>query len=267
MAINSIEEAFEAIEKRQEQIPFEAIEFLYEHEQCAQITEKIAFSLKNAYNDAVFYDEQPSSSSSVPLWYAAVAENHLSEALINPIIELYTSKNIADWNYLDEQGCFLIGKASAVIGRPAIKAFLDTIEFFAKKDTKLPIIYFHECVHFVDHEEDLPQILRILQCKDYYSMDSLTTHLAQAQVKGTLPQLKEILKYYKNEPPSFLFSFQVTELEEAVQELETGVSPFPESVRPFYQTRGNWKEAYKQYYKEDKSNVILPAPPPKKEKN
>jgi uncharacterized protein YecA (UPF0149 family) len=195
-----------------------------------------------------------------------VAENHLSEVLINPIIELYITGNGDSWDWLDEQGSFLIGKACAEIGRPAIKAFLDTIETFVKKNTELPVLYLHECIHFVDKEEDLPQILSILQHVDYKWMDSFATHLAQAQIKGALPKLQEILKYYKNKSTEFLDTFTIAELEEAIQELETGISPVANSIFPFYQNRSNWKEAYKYFYREKDDDFMPPPAPAKKKK-
>ena len=76
MKITSKEQAFEILDTKRYGIPFDAIEYLYNHKKNPEILDKIAFSLENAYNSTVYYDLQLDFYYSTPIWYAIVAENH-----------------------------------------------------------------------------------------------------------------------------------------------------------------------------------------------
>jgi hypothetical protein len=262
MEITTIEEAFKEIEKEQERVPVEGIEYLYNHEKNEEITNKLAFSLENAYNKDVYYNKAADYYYPTPLWYAIVAENHLSEELVQPIISLYTPRGSETWDYLDEQGHFLIGKISKELGEKATNPFLDTSEEYSKKKTRYSTLYLHECLFFVDQQKDLPQILRILENEEYVWIDSLAIHLAEAEIKGALPRLKEILKYHTE---TFEPNFTIRELELVVKELETGVSEYPEMKNPMFERRRHWKEEYKDFYKEPEP-VYQQTPVKKKNK-
>ena len=248
MRISTIEEAFKEIEKKQEFVPIEAIEFLYNHEQNEKITNKIVFSLENAYNDNVYFDKTEDYFYPTPLWYSIVAENHLSEELVHPIISLYTSTDTKDWDYLNEQGIFLVGKISKKLREKATKPFLDTIEKYSKSNAQHPTLFLHECLFFVDHLNDLPQILRILENEDYIWIDSFAIHLAHAEMIAVLPRLKEILDFYRKKNGS---SSTIIELEVAIKELETGISEIPKFKKSMFEWRGNWKKEYENFYKEE----------------
>jgi hypothetical protein len=141
MEITTIEEAFKEIEKKQERVPVEGIEFLYNHETNEKITNKLAFSLENAYNNAVYYDKASDYYHPTPLWYSIVAENHLSEELVQPIISLYTSADSESWDFLNEQGQFLVGKICKELGQKATKPFLDAIEKHSIKEAQSPTLF------------------------------------------------------------------------------------------------------------------------------
>jgi hypothetical protein len=221
---------------------------LYDHEKNEAITKKLAFSLENAYNEAVYYDKAGDFYSPAPLWYAIVAENHLSEALVQPIISLYTSTDTKDWDYLNEQGSFLVGKISKELGEKATKPFLDAIEKYSKSDNQYPTLYLFECLSFLDHQKDLPQLLRILENEEYIWLDPFAIHLAYAEIKGVLPRLKEILDYYYKIGDS---GFTSNELEEVIKELETGKTKYPEFKQPLFERRENWKIEYEDFYAEE----------------
>lgn len=106
--MQTIEEAFQTIERTKEGIPFEAIEYLYNHESTPEINEKIIFAVENAYNEEVYYDAEEDRYLNTALWYAIVAENHLSEALIDPVVKMLTNEE-DEWDFLNEQGSFLVG--------------------------------------------------------------------------------------------------------------------------------------------------------------
>lgn len=105
---NSIKEAFLTIDRQKEGIPFEAIRFLYNHLPSRAIRKKIIYALKHAYDDT-YYDAEGDYYLPTPLWYAIIAEKHLSKKLVKQAIKLFTTTN-DDWDFLDEQWMCLIGK-------------------------------------------------------------------------------------------------------------------------------------------------------------
>jgi hypothetical protein len=142
MPITTVEEAFRTIEKRQSKVPFEAIEFLHQQPTSAQITDKLVYYIANAYNEALIYNKKLNYYSNAPLWYAVVAEEHLSKQLVQAVVEVFTSEKYDDWDYLNEQITFLVGKLCQALGAPAINAFLEAILASAKTDRDDGSIFF-----------------------------------------------------------------------------------------------------------------------------
>jgi len=244
MKVETIEQAFTEIENAHAKMPVEAIEFLYSCDKNEKITEKLKFSLSNAYSKKVYYNEEDDYYHPTPLWYAIVAENHLSEELIEPIIKLFTSTE-ADWDYLNEQGNFLTGKLCSEIGEKAVSPILEVILKDSKQKKKHPTLFLFDCLHYIDKEKHLPIIFEILENGEYIWIDSLAVHLGDAQVSETLDRLKEIRDAFSD--TSILGSFSRGDLEEGITELETGKSLYPSMAGPYFKKRKDWKEHYNDY--------------------
>lgn len=102
----SVDDAFTMLDNFEQGVPYEAIRYLGDQKTSEKIKLKIIHSLQNAYT-GFYFNEKENYWSSAPLWYAIVAEKHLSKELIDPVINLFSTDD--DWDALDEQGEFLIG--------------------------------------------------------------------------------------------------------------------------------------------------------------
>ncbi len=248
----TIESAFHELDTTNKPGPIEAIDFLYNHERDRLITAKIAYSLRNAYNDDVYLNKLTGEYSYTPIWYAIVAENHLSEELISPIINLFTTTD-QDMDVLNEQGQIIVTKLCDELGDVATSKVMDAIEKYTSYDNRYPLLFLFDCLAYAKDEKYLPQILRILEDDDNLGyIDSFAVELAHAEIKGALPRLKEIKKKYNDE------DFRTIELDEAIKELETGIHPYPEYVPPRFKQVKHWKEEHKYLFKQKDEQVPNP---------
>jgi hypothetical protein len=246
--IQSIQDAFHVLDTQRLGIPFDAIEYLYEHPTDPAITEKIIFALKNAYNEDSYYDEADEFNMPTPLWYAIVAENHLSEALIEPAIELFCAENEDDWDFLNEQGEVLIGKLCEAYPDVAIPKILDTIERLAKQDSDAPYLYLSDFIYFIKSEEHKARLLEVYGIPTLDAVEIFSIKMAEMQIKEALPLVKEWhARFLEQAEEDILASIGLADLEEVIEELESGISKYPEHAKPQYLIRGDWKTHYAQF--------------------
>ena len=240
MAINSLQETFKIIERKgTHDIPFEAIEYLYNHESCPEIEEKIYHFLKNA-----FKYHKINHAYNAPLWYAIVSENHLSEKLIEPMISAYTVKdNDAEW--FNEQGLVTLGLLVEKFPEKAIPAVLETIKKQIKHKSKAPYLFLFEPIIHGYTKNYTNELIEILKDPNLYWPDSFIKLLVDLEIKEAIPVLKVMLTKLKK-PKNFLEEHTIIEIEAAIKELETGICPYPESKIPYHKTRKPWKEHYKK---------------------
>lgn len=248
MKITTIQEAFHEIERRQERVPIEAIEFLRNHPTSDEIIDKLAFALSNAYT-GLYDDGIEEYYSSAVLWYAVVAECHPVEKLVQPIISLYVGVE-DDWDYLDEQGQLLVDIFCKELGDAATVPFLNAIEESAKIKSTSPTLYMHDCLFFATAPHHLAQINRIIDYKEYIWSDSFAVGLAHAQITGALPKLRELDAYNRKFFPD---DMRFNEVEVAIEELESGVPKYPEMAKPRIEQLEGWKTRYARYYEPPKS--------------
>ena len=240
--ISTKQQAFDQLENIKDGIPFDGIRYLYDHPQDLDIEKKIAFYLTNAYNPEVMVDPRTEYYSSAPLWYAIVAENHVSESLITLITGLFTS-TIDGWDFLDEQGSFLVGKSCDVLGDRAVSSYLDTIEEQAQQNSEYPYLFLFDCLSFAKEDAYQDQVLRILENPEAQWLDGFVSHLGTSQFKGVLPRLRELLAYYQNKQNKrWLENQSVIELQAAIEQLETNEPR--ESGSSYYEQRVPWESHY-----------------------
>jgi len=247
--IQSVDEAMSIIDKQKEGIPYKAIEYLQNQPASKTITDKIVFALNHSYDDT-YYNDYEDCWYPIPLWYAIVAEKHISEELITPIINLYTTTN-ADWDFLNEQGLYLFGglgnKYPAVLMEKVVKA----IDKMVEKESDFPYLFLFNAFHFADIEKYKNWFLATLQEEGlYYWKDAFASQLATLQIKEAIPIIKKLIDDTENE-------HLIIEFEEALEELETGVDEYPNVSKPCWESRDHWKKHYSQYeesfYREEES--------------
>ncbi len=258
MPITSKQAAFTQIENTREGIPFEAIEYLYHHGKDEEIEAKIAFSLANAYSEAIYNDEESDYFSNAPLWYGVVAENHIGAYLIEPVINLY--KGDSDWDFLNEQGLYLVGRLCEELGEEAVEQFMQVIESQDPLfDTTIQFLY--DCFHFADEAVIGPRILKLLENPHCQGIDSLAGSMGIVQFTSTLDRLKDLWVYYETlgDQEDFQIKHTLIEIKEAIKDLEAGSPSYPETAAPYFKTRGDWKKHYKGMAHYFNSS---PPPPP-----
>jgi hypothetical protein len=254
------QQAFEQLEKKSSGIPFDAVEYLYNHEQDTEIEQKIIFYLENAHNEEVMYDPK-TGYSEAPLRYAIVAENHISESYIDPLIKLFTTTT-DDWDLLYEQGSYLIAKTCEVLGDTAVKRYMDAIEEQIKQDTRFPYLFLYECLQFADKEKYKDQVLRFLENPEVRWLDPLATELGAQQFHYTLPRLKELLDYFTSKKKDWLDEYQIAEIQEGIDYLDPIQSAMTRTSRKsYYQSRGDWKPHYQNMERLFEKKEELPMPP------
>lgn len=119
-----LQTAFATLEDFAEGIPFEAIAYLYDHEQPSEeINAKVLYWLEHAYDDIVTYDPETDRHSNAPLWYTIVAERYPSMELVERVIGLFNKEGDDDWDFLNEQGSYLVGLLCEILGDSATERF------------------------------------------------------------------------------------------------------------------------------------------------
>jgi len=261
MKIETVEAAFLEIDRSQERVPVEAIEFLQSQESNDVITQKIVFSLENAYNKDVYYNEVEDYYYPTPIWYAVVAEEHLSETLIQPIIQLFISEKEQDWDYLNEQGSVLAGKICEALGEKAVTPMLETIRDYSKIEDQYATLYLFDCLYYINKEKHLPIIFDILENDEYRWLEPFVIDLAHAQITETFDRLKEIRQtrqLKQEQKPNAYFKHFIKEIDFAIEEFETGKLKYPSIAKPYFKKRKNWKTYYQNFYKKSEPVSALP---------
>lgn len=243
--IISKEQAFEQLETTKYGIPFEGIKYLYNHKHDADIESKIIHHLSNAYDEDLMFDRKTGWYSNASLWYGIVAENHMKESLVDPIIDLYT-KTDGDWDFLNEQGSYLVGKSCQILGDIAVDKYMDVIEEFALKDSELPYMYLFDCLHFAKESEYKDKVLRILENPELKWIDGLISELGVVNYQSSLPRIRELLKYYEaKKNKTWLENHTIIELQTAIKNLEsTDVRTGERLDKSYYEKRGDWQKHY-----------------------
>ncbi len=255
--MNTVTEAFEAIDNHREGIPFDAIEFLYNHPPNEEIERKIIFALTHTYDEKTYYDEEQDEQLSTPLWYAIVAENHLTESLIDPVIRLYTTVEW-DWDYLDEQGSYLVGALGEKFPDLIAEKVLQAIEEQVANASNYPYLYLYDAFYFADVKKYKDRLLRLLADEGLYWISGLTYIFVDNQIKEAIPVIKQI---QQRDDLDFITE---NELKALLEELETGKSDHPEPYLPYFKNRGYWKEHYQPFDKYFHSDYVPEETPLKK---
>lgn len=174
--IRSNTHAFEILETSDE-VPYEAIRYLYYQKPSETIHKKVIYWLENAYNDEMI--EAGGFDPNTPFWYAILAENYLDESLVDPIIKLFTSID-SDWDYLNEQAVNLIHSLCEKIGDKAIAPFLNIIVDQVQRESELPYLYLFESFRYVDPNKYTDQIRSLFETKSYW-LEALLALLPEIQ--------------------------------------------------------------------------------------
>jgi len=220
--IETIEEAINIIDKQTKGIPYEAIDFLRNHETNNIIKEKILFALKNAYIGEVYYSDKLNLMLPTPLWYAVVAEKHLSEELFEYVLELFTVEE--DWDLMNEQAVYLVG----LLAKTYPESFTDKVlEFISKsidqQDNKKPYLYSFEALYFSPKSKH-SEILSLLEKEDFHWIDQYVRILADLDIDGVIDAFKVIIPKYKDKHAAVELQYYIDIAEGREKQIEKGLA-------------------------------------------
>lgn len=242
----SKEDAFSLLDNHQYGIPFEAIEFLYHHSTDEEIIGKIQHSFEKAYN---FSAEIKKDYHGPELWYAIVAEKHLSISLLDPIIKLITKVSQGS-DFLDEQISVLIGLMGKNHGSIAVEKVLTAIEnsLEDKSGEDYPYLYLFDILFYADPIQQEEIITRILEHPNnaYFAPFAIT--ICYAGMTQFIPKIKELIKAKDQKAADHLFEldYLIPELEENIKKLKSDTLKNSKAAVPYFEQRGPWKEYYQE---------------------
>jgi hypothetical protein len=232
--IQSTEQAFEIIDTQVTGIPYEAIDFLRNQESCEELTKKLVFAIKNAYNGEAYYSDEHRIMLPTPLWYCIVAEKHLSEELFEPILEMFTVEE--DWDLMNEQAVYLVGLLARKFPKQFAEKVLDFIEENIKSDNKKPYLFCFEALYYAS-DEQFNRIHSILNKDNFHWVDHYIRVLGDLQRDDTLQKFKEIL-------PKFEGKHTAVELQYYIDVMEGKASDFEKGTAFCEMRDSEWKNHY-----------------------
>lgn len=219
-------------------IPFAEIEFLRAQPFSQQILKEIIFALNHAY-DETYFDEKNNYYYGAPLWYAIVAEKYIVPELIDPVVDLFTVDNDS-WDFLSEQGEYLIGKLAQKFPDLVMKKVTKAIDLMIAQKSKFAYLYLFESFYYADVNKYKKWFLKTLENPDLYWRESFIVYIGALQIKEALPFLREIIE--TEEAETFLVDY-----EEVIEELETGHSLYPDITKPYCEKRIDWRKHYANF--------------------
>lgn len=245
MEITTKEQAFQVLDQNQYGVPFEAIEFLYQHPSDEEIVHKIQAAFDNVPSSNP--TEEEANDSDTALWYAIVAEKHLDIKLLDSIINLVTKASVGS-SFLDEQVSVLIGligqKHGALAVEKTLSAIVNALENKSKKDN--PFLYLFDILFYADitkHKEVIGQILT--HPSNQYATPFAIT-ICYTGFNTFIPQLKKLVQVKHKTPQERLFEadFLLPDLKSLIKQLESGKLKEPKDALPYFKQRSEWKPYY-----------------------
>lgn len=234
--INSISEAFHILDTNREGIPFEAIGHLYDLPVCDEVRDRIIYSLVHAY-DGTFFDEAEQFYLPAPLWYAIVAEQHTIPELIDPVISLFTCTE-DDWDFLNEQGMFLVCQLAEAYPDIVIPRIMDTIEDQIRRKSQTPFLFLFDAIYYTDVNRDKERLLAMLKGENFVWREAFASLISELQIKEAIPIIRD-LKRQAGKDRSARNEYQF-----CLDQLNAGTTLHPSVSGPYASRRSNWKEHY-----------------------
>lgn len=232
--IRSTIHAFEILDTQSKGIPYEAIDYLRNQQSNDDINKKLVYALKNAYNGEAYYSDELRIMLPAPLWYAIVAEKHLSEDLFEPLLEMFTTEE--DWDLMNEQAVYLVG----LLAKKYPSAFVDKVLYFIeeniKKEHKTPYIFCFEALYYAT-EEQFGRIHSILEKENFHWLDHYIRVLGDLMREDTLKKFKELLPKFEGKHTAIELQYYIDVMEGRVRDFQKGVA-FCEMRDP------EWKNHY-----------------------
>ena len=235
----TLETAFAELEKKQYGIPYDAIDYLYNHAPCPEISDRIKFFLENHSNKNLVYDTKSGVWGHAPFWYSIVAENHFDAELVVLLAKIF-DKTRAD-SYLTEQTMYLVGKSCADLGEKMVDKWLEAVEeYITHKD--YPYYLLLDFMYFIqDWDKYKHRICHLVEMSPSKDMSILADIISDVHLVEAAPILEKRLKASR-------FSFFDSDRKEVKHALDMllGKAEFCEHSYCYQERPKNWKEYLKQ---------------------
>ncbi|MEK7254046.1 MAG: SEC-C metal-binding domain-containing protein, partial [Bacteroidota bacterium] len=199
--------------------------------------------------------------SLAPLCYMIVAENHPSEAFIEPLIQFLSNEDASELEIECEQVAYLVGKLCEALPEVAVPKFLDAIERLAKSETDATYSYLYDALYFADAESYKDQMLNIFREPSLADPDIFAQILAAKKIPEALPLMEERLKMMEQEVAENEEEMDEEEMEDLevmeeeldalIEEIKRGEFDFSTLAQPWVQQRPDWKEYLQAIEEED----------------
>lgn len=219
--IRSTIHAFETIDTQLKGIPYEAIDFLRNQESNDDISKKLVFALKNAYNGEAYYSDEDRMMMPAPLWYCVVAEKHLSIELLEPLLALFNVEE--DWDLLNEQAVYLLGLLAREYPENCVNAVLDFIEENIKADNKKPYIYCFEALYYAQ-ENQFNRIHSILEKENFHWVDHYVRVLGDLLREDTVEKFKALLPKFEGKHTAIELQYYIDVIGGKIKDFQKGTA-------------------------------------------
>lgn len=231
--IKTLEDAFRSIEENgwTGNLPVAAIEFLREHPPSDIIDGQISHAIIHANDDAYYWDPETDRDSVAPLYYAIVAEAHLTEKLTKAVIHYATHPEEDDFETLREQLTFLTGNLCEAFPDSAPGRMFDVFERQVKRNMPHPYPILIEALYFFNKKNYSSRLINLLDYSENmgYVTAAYIDTLAEIGLKEALPENSNLSSEDKKQ---------------AIIDLK-GEPGADENIGPLSRYRGHWKEVYK----------------------
>jgi hypothetical protein len=247
MEIMTKEQAFHTLDNHQYGIPFEAIEFLYNHPEDQEILSKIQTTFENVPNNYTAENAEQELDNNKELWYAIVAEKHLDIALLDSIINLVTQAVVGS-HFLDEQVSVLMGlmgqKHGSIAVEKTLSAIENALEDKSKKDN--PFLYLFDILFYADIKTHKEVIAKILKHPNNQYATPFAITICYTGFNTFIPQLKKFIQVKNKTSKDRLFEadFLLPDLKSIIKQLEAGKLKEPKDAVPYFEQRDEWKTYY-----------------------
>ena len=183
MKPRSLQEAFQMLDNSTGYLPFTAIDYLHKHPLTKELEDKIVFSLNSV-----------KSSTVKALFYAIVAEEHLSKKFIEPVVALLSTKHLETYEALDEEANYLLQKLVQKYPDEVMKGVMMTLERILYKHENILAFYpyLFEVFQFVNKKKYTPWFIKIMQTRFYIS-DIFLKSVMYLGILETIPYVRTVL--------------------------------------------------------------------------
>ena len=232
MKPKTLKEAFQMLDNQVGYLPFTAIDYLHKHPLTKELEEKIVFALNNV-----------NAHKGKALFYAIVAEEHLSKKFIEPVVALLSTKHLETYESLDEEANYLLQKLAQKYPNEVMKSVMMTLEKILYKHENIIAFYpyLFEVFQYVDKKKYTPWFIKIMKTRFYIS-DIFLKSVMYLGIPETIPHVRKVLDRNKWNA-EYVDDVDLKELEDLYTKLVEGGFPNNAPVSDL-KRRGKWEAYY-----------------------